>query len=91
MVSIRCGQDLFGRTSHRWGVGGARWHSPESVIRGVIDWWQEGAVQVEVRSGRLEPAPGEGREGGHLLRASVLGALLRVGRALLGRGELPAW
>ena len=91
MVSIRCGQDLFGRTSHRWGVGGARWHSPDSVIRGVIGWWQEGAVQGEVRSGRLEPAPGEGREGGHLLRASVLGALLRVGRALLGRGELPAW
>lgn len=72
-------------------MGGALWHSPDSVIRGVIDWWQEGAVQVEVRSGRLEPAPGEGREGGHLLQASVLGAVLRAGRAPLGRGELPAW
>lgn len=48
-------------------------------------------MQVEVRSGGLEPAPGEGREGGHLLRASVLGAVLRAGRALLGRGVLPAW
>lgn len=72
-------------------MGGALWHSPESVIKGVIDWWQEGAVQVEVRSRRLEPAPGEGREGGHLLQTSVLGAVLQARRALLGRGELSAW
>lgn len=48
-------------------------------------------MQVEVRSRRLEPAPGEGREGGHLLQTSVLGAVLQARRALLGRGELSAW
>ena len=76
MMSIRRGQGLFGGTGHIQGVGWAPGHSPDSVIRGVIDWRQQEAVQVEVRNGGLEPAPGWGREGGHLLLASVLGAVL---------------
>lgn len=63
MMSIRWGQGLFGGTSHTQGVGWAPGHSPDSVIRGVIDWRQQGLCRwrrgVE---GWSLPLGGVGRE-----------------------------